>query len=80
MLKSKAFKDLHKTLKLGAQIDQISIIIKMLEKRKKKLLKRMGVMDKDGNINNWLYHYDSSCYILLNNNKLKRRHIWDGIT
>ncbi len=52
MLKSKAFKDLHKTLKLGAQIDQISIIIKMLEKRKKKLLKRMGVMDKDGNINN----------------------------
>jgi len=80
IVKTKAYLDLQKTLKLGAQIDQINIIIKMLEKRKKRLLHRMGVTDKNGIINNWLYHYDSSCYIFFNNNNLNRRQIWDGIT
>tara|TARA_B100001559_G_C16241860_1_gene502787 strand:- start:71 stop:235 length:165 start_codon:yes stop_codon:yes gene_type:complete len=52
IVKTKAYLDLQKTLKLGAQIDQINIIIKMLEKRKKRLLHRMGVTDKNGIINN----------------------------
>ena len=32
-----------KTLKLGAQIEQIDTIISMLTKRKSRLLKRMGI-------------------------------------
>lgn len=45
LLKSKEFKNLHKMLKLGAQIDQIDAIVSMLTKRKKRLLKRMGIVN-----------------------------------
>ena len=37
LIKSKAFKDMAKTLKLGAQIEQIDTIISMLTKRKSRL-------------------------------------------
>ena len=45
LINTKEFKNLHKTLKLGAQIDQIDAIIEMLTKRKKRLLKRMGIVN-----------------------------------
>ena len=35
LIKTREFKNLHKTLKLGAQIDQIDTIVNMLTKRKK---------------------------------------------
>lgn len=41
--KSKAFKDMAKTLKLSAQIEQIDTIVNLLTKRKHRLLKRMGI-------------------------------------
>ena len=48
--KSKAFKDMAKTLKLSAQIEQIDTIISMLTKRKSRLLKRMGIGNDDKKI------------------------------
>jgi len=45
LIKTREFKNLHKTLKLGAQIDQIDTIVNMLTKRKKRLLKRMGIIN-----------------------------------
>ena len=43
LVKMKAFKEMTKTLKLSAQIEQIDTIISMLSKRKNRLLKRMGI-------------------------------------
>ena len=45
LMKSKEFKNLHKMLKLGAQVDQIDAIVSMLTKRKKRLIKRMGIVN-----------------------------------
>ena len=50
LIKSKEFKDMAKTLKLGAQIEQIDTIISMLTKRKNRLLKRMGIGNDDKKI------------------------------
>ena len=50
LIKSKAFKDMAKTLKLGAQIEQIDTIISMLTKRKSRLLKRIGIGNDDKKI------------------------------
>ena len=47
LVKMKAFKEMTKTLKLSAQIEQIDTLISMLSKRKNRLLKRMGI-GKDG--------------------------------
>ena len=43
IVKTKAFKELTKTIKLGQEIHTIDTMIKFLEKRRKKLLKRMGI-------------------------------------
>ena len=43
LTKSKAFKDLEKTIKIGQEIKSIDTMIKFLEKIRKKLLKRMGI-------------------------------------
>ena len=47
--KSKAFKDLEKTIKIGQEIKSINTMIKFLKKRKTRLLKRLGIDDGMGN-------------------------------
>ena len=42
IIKIKGFNDMAKSLKLGAQIEQIDTIVNLLTKRKHRLLKRMG--------------------------------------
>ena len=43
LTKSKAFKHLEKTIKIGQEIKSIDTMIKFLKKRKTRLLKRMGI-------------------------------------
>ena len=64
LVKSKAFKDLEKTIKIGQEIKSIDTMIKFLKKRKTRLLKRLGIDDGMGNswnncnINVFNIHFD----------------------
>jgi len=49
--RSKEFKNLEKTIKIGQEIKSIDTMIKFLKKRKTRLLKRLGI--DYGVANNW---------------------------
>ena len=49
LTKSKEFKYLEKTIKIGQEIKSIDTMIKFLKKRKTRLLKRLGIDDGMGN-------------------------------